>query len=293
MPLRIVPCKIQQRLARNRVAIGSRDRHHVAKAVSVCIECAAAALRPQVVLLALARHPVARALMKVGVVWLSTEPEKNRSWSFSVACPQRDRSPRCSARRSHPRHSAAWRESACFRSAASPYWPRRGHVILIVGQIVPGLQPAEGAQVIELVMRARQLQFLARSIEVARIAVKQQRRKAGCPVRRGQAHHAAGRIRAIQARIGPAINLRALHSRRRERSKVEASAQVAGITPSTRTLLKSNRRRAQTARSPRPSARTAPQTFPASAATRSPGRLAAPDQAAPAHWLPRWSAPAA
>ena len=45
-------------------------------------------------------------------------------------------------------------------------------MILVVRQIVGGLQPTEGAQIIKLVVRPGHLQFLARGVEVAGIALK-------------------------------------------------------------------------------------------------------------------------
>ena len=66
IPFRIDPGEVQQHRARDRVAVGARDCHGVAEAVSIRIEGPGSGLRPQVVLLALARHSVARSLVEVG-----------------------------------------------------------------------------------------------------------------------------------------------------------------------------------------------------------------------------------
>ena len=236
--LRIRPRIIQQRLPGHRVAIGSRNRHHVAKAVSIRIEGAAAALLPQVVLLALARRAVAHALVKVrrGLVVHRAAEEQvlvllRRAVRNVIEVPCA-RNPR----RIHPIVQRGANLCAPARLPAH-VGRRRGQVILIVGQIVSGLQPAERSQVIELVMSPGNLQFLARRIEVARIAMEQQRRKTRCPVRSRQTYHAAGRIRAIQARIGPTIDLRALHGRRRQRPEIEAPAQIPRTHPVHKNLV--------------------------------------------------------
>ena len=59
--------------------------------------------------------------------------------------------------------------------------------------------------------------------------MKKQRRKARGAMRRGQADHAALGIRAIQARIGPAINLGPFDSGGRHWPEIEPTAQVARI----------------------------------------------------------------
>ena len=106
---------------------------------------------------------------------------------------------------------------------------RRGHVKLIVGQIIGGLQPTESAEVVELVVSAGELELLARGVEVAGIALKEQGREAGGAVGCGQADDAAFGAGAIEIRIRAAIDLGALDCRGGERAEVEVAAQIAGI----------------------------------------------------------------
>ena len=49
---------------------------------------------------------------------------------------------------------------------------RGGYVVLVIGQRIAGLHPTEGAQVVDLVVRACHLQLLTRRIEAARIALE-------------------------------------------------------------------------------------------------------------------------
>jgi hypothetical protein len=102
-------------------------------------------------------------------------------------------------------------------------------VVFVVGQIVSGLEPTESAQVIELLVRARDLQLFARGGKISGVALKEQGREAGGAVRRGQAHDASFSAGAKQVRVGPAINLRTLDGRGGERAEVNLIAQIAGV----------------------------------------------------------------
>ncbi len=78
-------------------------------------------------------------------------------------------------------------------------------------------------------MRAGYLQLFAGGGEVAGIGLEEDRGIAGGAARGGEADDAAARARAVKAGIGAAIDLGALHGRGRERTKVEAVAQIACI----------------------------------------------------------------
>src|ERR1035438_1401883 len=68
VPIRVrfvVVEEVQQRLPGHRVTVGPCNSRRVAKTVSVCIESAASALLPLVILLPCARQPVMKTVMKV------------------------------------------------------------------------------------------------------------------------------------------------------------------------------------------------------------------------------------
>jgi len=167
------------------------------------------------------------------------------------------------------------------------------HMIFIVGQIVPGLQPAERAEVIELVMVRPPTPVLP-----AKYQTFQNRRETAAT--ESWLSHAewsnSPRRSRVPRRTGlnwaggkpprsPQPSSRASQSRSPARSPA--------LTPSTRTLFEVESRRAQTARLPRPSARTAPQTFPASARNSLTRSLCSARSTGPSTLLPRWSVPAA
>src|SRR5581483_7091624 len=102
-------------------------------------------------------------------------------------------------------------------------------VRLIMRYRVARLEPAECAEVVDFSAGSGQFQLLMRRVEVAGVAVKQERRKTGGAVRRCQAYDAAVRVCAVQVRVWSTIDLRALDARGGLRAEIELAAKIAGI----------------------------------------------------------------
>ncbi len=231
----LVLIRISLRIVKNsaagsRVAIGAGNRHLIAEAISKGVEESAAALLPKAVLLALAGQSVANAVMKRGrrqVIDRGTHENVLvllRSTVGHVIKVPRIRHPR--------RIDAVVQRSANLRGAARlPTGIGRsgGHVELVHGQRIPCLQPTERAQVIEFVVSAGHFELLARSREVAGVALKKNRWKAGGAVFGAHADHAALGTSAVQVRIRPAINFGSLDSSGGKWTEVELIAHIARV----------------------------------------------------------------
>ena len=114
-------------------------------------------------LLPLARRAVAQHIVKRRVVWLSIEALMNKILILLRGV-VRDMIKIPGVGNAGGVHAVVQRAADLRAAAGLPAQISRrgGHMVLVVGQIVGGLQPTEGAQVVQLVVRAGHFQLFAR-----------------------------------------------------------------------------------------------------------------------------------